>query len=75
MEVSEIEKIMTVEEAVEFVIDVGFNKGKTLGEIAHYSPDKLQWYFKSYTGPNNILRAGAKILADYMAELEQRKAS
>ena len=74
MEVSEIEKIMTVEEAVDFVVDVGFNKGKTLGEIAHTSPDKLGWYFKSYTGPNNILRAGAKILSDYMVELQQKKA-
>lgn len=73
MEAGEIEKIMTVEEACEFVIDVGFNKGKTLGELGLTKPEKLEWYFKSYTGPNNILRAGAKIIADYVAELEQKQ--
>ena len=73
MEVSEIAKIMTFDEAYEFVVDVGFNKGKTLGEIAHHKPETLNWYIKSYTGPNNILRAGAKILADYVVELQQKQ--
>lgn len=74
MEVNEIAKIMTVEEAIEIVIDCGYNQGKTLGDLGMTKPDKLDWYFRSYTGPNNLLRAGAKIVSDYVAELKKTAA-
>jgi len=75
MEVSEIMKIMQVEDAVMIVVDFGFNQGKTLGELAHYTPEKLEWYYTKYTGKNNILRAGAKILSDYVEELKHKAAA
>lgn len=49
-------------EAVE--IHVGFNKGKTMGQVALTNPKNLEWYVKSYNGPDNLLRAAAKFLLD-----------
>lgn len=71
MEAGEIIKIMKFEDAFEIVVDCGFNKGKRLGDIANSKADDLKWYFTSYTGKNNILKAGAKILFNYVEEMKQ----
>jgi hypothetical protein len=55
---------MTLEEAKNCVVDVGIYKGKTLGQIAQEKPDRVEWYINSYSGPNNILKAAAKILVE-----------
>lgn len=60
--VEEICKVMTTEDAKKVVVDMGFNKGKTLGMVAVEKPQNLEWYINSYKGPNNILRAGAMVL-------------
>lgn len=60
--VEEICKVMTLEDAKKVVVDMGFNKGKTLGMVAMEKPQNLEWYINSYKGPNNILRAGAMVL-------------
>lgn len=50
--------------AAAVVIPMGFNKGKTLGQVAVEKPANLQWYVDSYGGPDNLLRAAAKFLID-----------
>lgn len=58
----EICKLMTVAEAKTVMIDCTANKGKTLGQVAVEKPGSIKWYAESYNGPNNLLRAGAKVL-------------
>ena len=66
---------MTINEAYEVAIDFGMNQGKILGSfIEEEKPEKLKWYFTSYTGKNNILRAGAKILWDSVEKAMQQAA-
>lgn len=69
MNVDEIIKLMTLEEAKRLIIDIGKFKGKTIGEVAIDNPGMLGWYVNTYSGPNNLLRAAAKLLID--AALEQ----
>lgn len=70
---NEIRKDMPVEEiyqrlnrdvAAAVVVPMGFNKGKTLGQVAIEKPNSLEWYVISYGGPDNLLRAAAKFLMD-----------
>lgn len=70
---NEIRKDMPVEEiyqrlnrdvAAAVVVPMGFNKGKTLGQVAIEKPNSLEWYVTSYGGPDNLLRAAAKFLMD-----------
>ena len=74
MEVDEIMQIMTMDEAFFYTVDVGINKGRTIGDIAESKPDSLKWYFTSYTGPDNCLRAAAKIVADYAEKIKAKAA-
>ncbi len=60
--IEEICRLMTLDEAKRVVVDCGIFKGKTLGQVALEKPGSLDWYVDSYKGPNNILRAGAKLL-------------
>ena len=60
--IEEICKEMTLEEAKEMIIKIGFHKGKTMGAAAQEKPDSLKWYIDQYKGPDNILRASARIL-------------
>lgn len=60
--VEEIVKIMTLEEAKNIVVPLGFHKGKSFGQLAIEKPSAIEWYIKSYTGNDNILRAGATVL-------------
>lgn len=62
MPVDEICSLMTLDEAKKVVVDCGIYRGKTLGQVALEKPGSLDWYVDSYKGPNNILRAGAKLL-------------
>ncbi len=62
MSVEDIMNIMTVDDAKNLVVPMGFYKGKTLGELCIEKPSAVNWYIDSYSGKNNILRAAAKIL-------------
>ena len=64
MPVEQIYSMLTRDKAASVVIPIGFNKGKTLGQLAVEKPDSLEWYVSSYGGPDNLLRAGAKYLID-----------
>lgn len=76
MEAAQIMELMTLNDACDVVIDCGMFKGKTLGSfVEDEKPEKLKWYFTSYTGKNNILRAGAKILWDYVEKVMQNSAN
>jgi len=62
--VDELLKKMTYEFAANYVIPVGYQKGKTFKQIAIERPSSLEWYVHEYSGPNNILKAAAKFLID-----------
>lgn len=64
MPVEEIYRMLTRDKAAAVVVSTGFNKGKTLGQVALEKPNSLEWYVTSYGGPDNILRAAAKFLID-----------
>lgn len=53
---------MTLEEAKNVKVDVGYNSGRTLGELVMTSPKDLEWYVKRYSGNNLALKAGAILL-------------
>ena len=55
---------MTLEDAKKVKIDVGYNRGSTLGEIAIHKPSDLEWYVNNYSGRNLALKAGAILLVD-----------
>lgn len=64
MPVEQIYSMLDRDSAAAVVIPMGFNKGKTLGQVAVEKPANLQWYVDSYGGPDNLLRAAAKYLID-----------
>ena len=64
MPVEQIYSMLNRDSAATVVIPMGFNKGKTLGQVAIEKPASLQWYVDSYGGPDNLLRAAAKFLID-----------
>ena len=64
MPVEQIYSMLNRDSAAAVVIPMGFNKGKTLGQVAVEKPADLQWYVDSYGGPDNLLRAAAKFLID-----------
>ena len=64
MPVEQIYSMLNRDSAAAVVIPMGFNKGKTLGQVAIEKPANLQWYVDSYGGPDNLLRAAAKFLID-----------
>ena len=64
MPVEQIYSMLNRDSAAAVVIPMGFNKGKTLGQVAMEKPGNLQWYVDSYGGPDNLLRAAAKFLID-----------
>ena len=53
---------MSIEEAKKIVVPVGACKGWTLAQVADRRPVSLKWYLTGYSGDDNILRAGAKII-------------
>ena len=64
MPVEQIYAMLNPETAAAVVVNIGFNKGKTLGQVAMEKPASLDWYVSSYEGPDNLLRAAAKYLMD-----------
>ena len=64
MPVEQILPQMTMQYAVNYQVDCGVFKGKTLGQVAQEKPSSLDWYVTSYRGNNHILRAAAKFLLD-----------
>ena len=64
MPVEQIYSMLDRDSAAAVVVPMGFNKGKTLGQVAVEKPANLQWYVYSYGGPDNLLRAAAKFLID-----------
>ena len=64
MPVEQIYAQMTYQVAAAVVIPIGYNHGKTLGQVAVEKPKDLQWYVNEYKGPDNILRAAARYLID-----------
>ena len=64
MLVEQIYSMLDRDSAAAVVIPMGYNKGKTLGQVAVEKPANLQWYVDSYGGPDNLLRAAAKFLID-----------
>lgn len=62
MSVEELMKVMSLNDAKNYVIPIGAYKGKTLGELSIEKPSAISWYIDSYNGNKNMLRAGAKIL-------------
>lgn len=67
MPVEEIVSLMTLEEAGKVVVDTGVSKGQTVAEVAERRPPSLKYYrHGGYKGSNNILRAAAQVMLDYM---------
>lgn len=64
MPVEQIYSMLDRDSAAAVVIPMGYNRGKTLGQVAVEKPADLQWYVDSYGGPDNLLRAAAKFLID-----------
>lgn len=64
MPIEQIYTMLTMETAAAVVVNIGYNKGKTLGQVAIEKPASLDWYVSSYEGPDNLLRAAAKYLMD-----------
>ena len=62
--VEQIYAMLDRDTAAAVVINVGYCRGKTLGQIAVEKPDSLEWYVNQYNGPDNLLRAAAKYLID-----------
>lgn len=72
MSVDEICSLMTVEEAGNIIVPAGTCKGWTLSQVADRRPVSLKWYLTGYSGDDNILRAGARIM---QTVVEAKKAS
>jgi hypothetical protein len=64
MPAEQIYPLLNRDSAAAIVISAGFHKGKTLGQLAVEKPKSLEWYVTSYAGPDNLLRAAAKLLLD-----------
>lgn len=64
MAVEDICRLMTLEEAGAIIVDVGTCNGWTLEQVAQRRAASLKWYLNGYTGDNNILRAGARLLLE-----------
>lgn len=62
--VEEIQKRMTLEDALEIRVDFGVCRGMTLKEISQKRQPSLKWYVYGYNGNDNILRAAAQIVWD-----------
>ncbi len=65
MPVEQILERMTFEEAQEVVVDTGVCKGWRICEVAERRAASLKFYvYGGYKGPNNILRAAARLALD-----------
>lgn len=63
--VEEILQHLTLEEAMEYVVDYGSCSGWTMREVSEKRPASLKFYvFGGYKGENNLLRAAAKLVLE-----------
>lgn len=62
--VEQIYAMLDRDTAAAVVVNVGYSRGKTLGQIAVEKPGSLEWYVNQYNGPDNLLRAASKYLID-----------
>lgn len=69
MDVDTICTLMTEAEAEEIIVPIGTCNGQTLKQVAERRPASLKWYVKGYSGDDNILRAGAKLMLDKLQRL------
>lgn len=69
MDVDTICTLMTEAEAEEIIVSIGTCSGQTLKQVAERWPASLKWYVKGYSGDDNILRAGAKLMLDKLQRL------
>lgn len=69
MDVDTICALMTETEAEEIIVPIGTCSGQTLKQVAERRPASLKWYVKGYSGDDNILRAGAKLMLDKLQRL------
>ena len=69
MDVDAICALMTETEAEEIIVPIGTCSGQTLKQVAERRPASLKWYVKGYSGDDNILRAGAKLMLDKLQRL------
>lgn len=67
MPVDEICSLMTLQEAQDIIVDIGTCNGWTLQQVAERRAASLKWYLNGYSGDNNILRAGARMLLENMS--------
>lgn len=66
--VEELIRSLNYEQAKAVIIPGnGVNSGKTMGQLAIENPASLEWYVRSYKGPNNLLRAAAQVLLQQAA--------
>ena len=68
MPVEELLSKMTIDYAKSIVVEIGYDKGKTLGDIMQTKPKSIVFH-STYEKNNNLVRAGALFL------LEQAKAA
>lgn len=69
MDVDTICTLMTEAEAEEIIVPIGTCSGQTLKQVTERRPASLKWYVKGYSGDDNILRAGAKLMLDKLQRL------
>lgn len=69
MDVDTICTLMTEAEAEEIIVPIGTCSGQTLKQVAERRPASLKGYVKGYSGDDNILRAGAKLMLDKLQRL------
>nr|WP_298060231.1 hypothetical protein [uncultured Blautia sp.] len=68
MPVEQILERMTLEEAQEVVVDTGVCNGWKIRDVAERRAASLKFYvYGGYKGPNNILRAAARLALDALA--------
>lgn len=70
MPVDEILAKMTLDEARNIIVDTGTCKGWPLSQVAERRAASLRYYLNGYQGSNNILRAGAKLLAEELGIMD-----
>lgn len=69
MPVDEICTMMTMEDAGNVIVPVGTCKGMTLSQVADRRPASLKWYLNGYSGDDNILRAGARLMLESISAM------
>ena len=63
MSIEELLKRMTVDYAKSIVVEVGYDRGKTLGSIMQTKPKSIVFH-STYEKNNNLVRAGALFLIE-----------